>query len=120
MRKHKAKQIGFDPWNMQQMAEELQRAGFEAIRIPQSRYTMHEPTSMMLDLIRKKKLTHDGSQPLFRWCLGNLVLSVDNNNRWMPDKKRSGEKIDPVVAGIMALRCCSLAPQRARGNLFVA
>jgi phage terminase large subunit-like protein len=120
MRLHKVKQVGFDPWNMQQMAEELARAGYEPIRIQQSRYTMHEPTSMMLDMIRKRKFTHDGSQPMFRWCLGNLVLSVDANNRWMPDKKKSGEKIDPVVAGIMALRCCSLAPARARGSLFVA
>jgi len=120
MLRYKAKQIGFDPWNMQQMAEELQRAGFEPIRIQQSRYAMHEPTSMLLDMIRKRKITHDGSQPIYRWALGNLVVNVDANNRWMPDKKKSGEKIDPVVASIMALRCACLAPQRPRGNLFVS
>jgi phage terminase large subunit-like protein len=120
MLRYKVKQVGFDPWNMQQMAEEMQRAGFEPIRIQQSRYAMHEPTSMLLDLIRKKKITHDGTQPIYRWALGNLVVNVDANNRWMPDKKKSGEKIDPVVASIMALRCASLAAQRPRGNLFVS
>lgn len=120
MRQFKAKQIGFDPWNMQQMGEELQRSGFEAVRIPQQRYTMHEPTSLLLNLIRQKKITHDGTNSLLRWALGNLVLDVDSDDRWKPSKAKSGDKIDPVVALIMALRQCALAPAKARGNLFVA
>ena len=120
MRHYKAKQIGFDPWNMQQMGEELQRSGFEPVRIPQQRYTMHEPTSLLLELIRRHKITHDGTDSLFRWALGNLVLDVDSDNRWKPSKAKSGDKIDPVIAVIMALRQCSLAPTRSRGNLFVS
>jgi phage terminase large subunit-like protein len=74
----------------------------------------------LLDLIRRKKITHDGKDSLLRWSIGNLVLDVDSDNRWKPSKKKSGDKIDPVVALIMALRQCSLAPQRSRGSLFVA
>ena len=120
MRQFKVRQVAFDPWNMQQMGEELHRAGFDVIKVPQQRYTMHEPTSLLLDLIRRKKITHDGKDSLLRWSIGNLVLDVDSDNRWKPSKKKSGDKIDPVVALIMALRQCSLAPQRSRGSLFVA
>lgn len=120
MRKHRCRQVGFDPWNMQQLGEELQRSGFESVKIPMNRYAMHEPTSLFLDLIHKRKLTHDGTNSLMRWSLGNLVLNTDSNDRWMPDKRKSSEKIDPVVASIMALRLCSLAPSKSRGNLFVS
>lgn len=120
MRANKCRKVGFDPWNMQQLGEELVRAGFDAEKIPMNRYSMHEPTTLFLDLIRRHKLTHDGTDSLMRWSIGNLVVNVDSNNRWMPDKKRSGEKIDPVVSTIMALRLASLAKARSRGNLFVA
>lgn len=112
--------IGFDPWNMQQMAEELQAEGFEPVRINQNRFNLHEPLTLFLDLIRKRKIAHDGSQPLLRWAIGNLVINADSNERWMPDRKQSGDKIDPVVAAIMALRLASLAPAKARGSLFVS
>lgn len=112
--------IGFDPFNMRQMSEELQAQGMEPYAIQQNRYHMHEPLTLFLDLIRKRKITHDGSQPIFRWALGNLVINADANERWMPDRKQSSDKIDPVVAAIMALRLASLAPARARGSLFVS
>jgi len=120
MREHGGKQVAFDPWNMIQLGEELQSEGFQSIKIIQSRSLMHEPTSLLLDLIRKRRITHDGSQPVFRWALGNLVINTDANNRWMPDKKQSGDKIDPVVAGILALRLASLAKQKPRGAAFVS
>lgn len=120
MQRCDGRQIGFDPWNTQQMAEELQSEGFECVRISQSRYTLHEPLTLLLELIRKRKIKHDGSQPIFRWALGNLVINSDANERWMPDRKHSSEKIDPVVAAIMALRLASLAPSRTRGSLFIS
>ena len=120
MRAARCKQVGFDPWNMQQMGEELQRAGFESVKIPMNRYALHEPTSLFLDSIRRRKIAHSGDDSLMRWALGNMVLNVDSAERWMPDKKKSGDKIDPVVAAIMALRLASLAPQRSRGSLFVS
>lgn len=120
MREFGGKQIGFDPWNMIQMGEELMSDGFQSVKINQSRSILHHPTAMLLELIRKRRITHDGTQPVFRWALGNLVLNVDNNDRWMPDKKNSGDKIDPVVSAIMALRLASLAPSKPRGSLFVS
>ena len=120
MKEFGGRQIGFDPWNMQQMGEELQADGFSCVKITQSRYNMHEPTQLLLDLISKRRIRHDGSSPVYRWALGNLVVNADANDRWMPDRKQSGDKIDPVVASIMALRLASLAPAKPRGPLFVS
>ncbi len=114
------KLVGFDPWNLRQMGEEMQAEGFECVKIPQNRYNLHEPLRLFLDLVQKKRITHDGSWPLLRWAIENLVINSDSNERWMPDRKQSADKIDPIVAVIMALRLASLAPARPKGSLFVS
>jgi phage terminase large subunit-like protein len=113
------KQVGFDPWNMQQMGEELQTDGYQSVRIAQSRYNFHEPTQLWMDLTEKKKIIHDG-HPVVRWAVENLVLHIDADGKTKPDRKHSSEKIDPIVAILMALRLASLAPARPTGSLFVS
>ena len=112
------KQVGFDPWSTQQLAEQLDQEGFQCIVIQQNRFKLHEPTTLLLDLIEKRKIKHDGDS-ILRWCCGNMVLSIDNASRIMPDKKNSSEKIDCAVAAIMALKLASLAPESPRGPLFI-
>ena len=119
LQKWDGRQIGFDPWSMQATAEELQTEGFECVRIAQSRYNLHEPLTLLLDLIRKGLIRHDG-HPLFRWAFENLVINADSNERWMPDRANSADKIDPVAALIMGLRLASLAPARPQGSAFIS
>jgi phage terminase large subunit-like protein len=119
MHQHNAKEIVFDPWNMRQMGEEFISNGFDAMAMNQNRFNMHEPLNLLLDLIRRKRITHDGSQPIYRWALSNLIINTDASGKWMPDRKQSSEKIDPVVASIMALRRASLAKSRPKGSLFI-
>lgn len=115
-----ARQIGFDPWNMQQMGETFDADGFEAIKIPQNRYNHHAPLTLLLDLVRTRRIAHDGSQPILRWAMGNLVINSDASERWMPDRKNSKDKIDPAVAVLMALKLASIAKPRPKGSVFVS
>lgn len=112
-----ARDIGFDPWNMQQMGESFIEEGFDAIKIAQTRFNLHEPLSLLIELVKKRKIAHDGD-PILRWAIGNLVANVDSSNRWMPDRKNSKDKIDPAVASVMALRLCSLK-SKSHGGFFV-
>jgi phage terminase large subunit-like protein len=41
--------------------------------------------------------------PVARWMLSNVVIREDVNGNRRPDKKKSSEKIDGIVAAIMAL-----------------
>ena len=111
-------EVGFDPFNMQQMGESLIEEGFDAKKIAQNRFQLHEPINLLLDLVRRRKISHDGN-PILRWAIGNLIINSDANNRWMPDRKHSKDKIDPAVALIMALRLASLAKQKPKGSLFI-
>ena len=48
------------------------------------------------------KLDHMGN-PILRWNAANVVVKIDENENIRPDKKKSNERIDGVVALIMAI-----------------
>ena len=49
-----------------------------------------------------RKLSHDGN-PVLGWAMSNCVVDKDANGNPRPSKKRSVERIDPVVAAIIAV-----------------
>ncbi len=118
MLSHRSRQIGFDPWNSQQMAEELDRDGFEPVQVQQNRFKMNEPCMMLLDLIEKRRIRFH-NEPVLDWTAQNLVFDIDTAGRVLPSKSESSGKIDNIVATLMALKLAALAPERPRGNFFV-
>lgn len=113
-----ARNVAYDPYNGQQIAEELTREGLTPVRMAQNHSMFNEPIRDLMQAIRDGRFMHDGS-PLLRWCVSNAVLYRDRKDLWMFDKKTSAEKIDPIVAVTMAFRICSLAPARYRGALYL-
>ena len=47
-----------------------------------------------------------GGQPVLRWMAGNVVVDTDPAGNIKPTKAKSAEKIDGIVATIMALDRC--------------
>ena len=119
MLEHRSKQIAFDPWNSQQLAEELDKEGFEPVQVQQNRFKMNEPCMMLLDLIEKRKIRHH-DEPVLNWTAQNLVFDIDSAGRVLPSKKESSGKIDNIVALLMALKLAALAPERPRGPMFIS
>lgn len=109
--------VAYDPYNAQSLSEELTREGLQVLRMPQNHAMFNEPIRDFLQAVREKRVVHDGN-PLLRWCASNAVLYRDRKDNWMFDKKSSGEKIDPIVAVVMAFRVCCLAPARFSGKCF--
>lgn len=109
--------VAYDPYNAQSISEELTREGLQVLRMPQNHAMFNEPIRDFLQAIREGRVVHDGN-PLLRWCASNAVLYRDRKDNWMFDKKASGEKIDPIVAVVMAFRVCCLAPARFSGKCF--
>ena len=110
--------IAYDPYNGQQLGEELAQEGITAARMAQNQTNFNEAIRDLQQTIVDGRLAHDGNA-LLRWCVGNAVVNSDRSDRWMFDKRSSEEKIDPLVAVTMAFRIASLAPQRATGSLFI-
>ena len=110
--------VAYDQFNAQQLGEEITAAGIKAVSFRQNFLMYNEPLHNFLSLIERGKIRHDGN-PLLTWCAGNLAIKRDSADRWMPCKKSSKDKIDPLVACLMAFRLAMLSPPKPKGNLFV-
>ena len=110
--------VAYDPYNGQQLAESLASEGIVAARMAQNQANFNEAIRDFLQALKDGRITHDGN-PVLRWCVNNAVIARDRNDRWMFDKRESNEKIDAIVAVVMAFRMCCVAPERATGSLYI-
>ena len=100
--KHRVVSVGYDPNNAGGLAQQLENDGLKLKRVPQSFLHMSGPTRRWEAAVVGGKLHHDGN-PVLTWAMSNTVVELDYNTNPRPSKRRSVEKIDPVVAGIIAL-----------------
>lgn len=94
--------IGFDPWNASQLVNNLQEEGVPMIEMRQGAKTFHPPMQEFERRLRAGTIDHDGN-PVLTWAASNIVARYGVNNEMAPDKKNSQDKIDPIVAALMAL-----------------
>lgn len=113
----------YDDRHSLQMAQNLEADGIEAFAFKQSYLMYNEPLRDFLVAIREEKFHHDGN-PFLAYCASNLSRK-ESNGLWMPDKENSEDKIDPMVAMVMAYARAAFAeaPQKSsferRGVLTV-
>lgn len=110
--------VAYDQYNAQQFGDDLTEEGITAARMAQNFSMFNEPIRDFMQAIKDGRVRHNGNG-LLRWCAGNAIISRDRNDRWMFDKRSSSEKIDPIVAVVMAFRMASLAPARPRGKMYL-
>lgn len=95
-------EIAFDPWGAFQLSQQLAAKGFTMVQFRQGFISMSQPTKELMRLVLAQRLAH-GANPVLRWMADNLVVSTDAANNLKPDKKKSREKIDGMVATVMGL-----------------
>jgi len=103
---HNVRKIGADPWNLGNIASKLQSEGLEVVGIGQNTGSLSAPSKLLESLLYDKRLRHGGN-PVLTWMAGNVALYTDSNGNIKPDKARSTEKIDGIVALIMGLALAS-------------
>jgi phage terminase large subunit-like protein len=101
-KKYNIKNISFDRWNATQLCQNLDDLGFEMLRFGQGFSSMSSPTKELMRLVLEKRIAHGGN-PVLRWMADNLAISTDPAGNIKPDKKKAAERIDGIVALIMAL-----------------
>lgn len=95
-------EIAFDRWGASQISQTLDGAGFVMVGFGQGFASMSPPTKELMRLVLDGKLRH-GKHPVLRWMADNLVVTTDAAGNMKPNKAKSREKIDGIVAGVMAL-----------------
>jgi phage terminase large subunit-like protein len=79
------------------------------VEVRQGYKTLSEPAKEFEKLVVSKALRH-GGHPVLRWMVSNVAIRTDPNGNIAPDKAASSDRIDGVVASIMALSRAIVAP----------
>ncbi|WP_424360241.1 terminase large subunit [Methylocystis parvus] len=106
--------IGFDPWNATKLVTDLQNEGVEAsrfLKVRQGIPSLGESTKVFEKLVFAGALDH-GNHPVLTWMAGNAFVRFDRNMNFAPDKEKSREKIDGIVAAIIAHATLLSAPEQ--------
>jgi len=97
-------EVAFDRWGASQVQTKLMDMGGEdwLVGFGQGYASMNAPTKELERLIGARRLAHGGN-PVLTWMAGNVVASKDAAGNIKPDKAKSTEKIDGIVALIMGI-----------------
>lgn len=104
-KKYHIKEIAYDRWNATQMVQNLEDEGFTMVPFGQGFKDMSPPSKELYKLLMEGSIIHGGN-PVLKWMAQNVVMRQDPAGNIKPDKERSVEKIDGIVALIMGLDRC--------------
>lgn len=100
-------EIAYDRWNSSQLVNNLVADGAPMVTMGQGYASMSAPTKELQRLIllgtEAKPVMRHGGNPAVRWTVDNFAVALDPAGNVKPDKKNAADKIDPVVALVMAL-----------------
>lgn len=96
------RELAFDRWNATQLVTQLQEDGANCVPFGQGFASLSAPTKELERLLLDGSLRH-GNHPILRWMAANVAVEQDAAGNLKPSKRRSTERIDGVVALIMAL-----------------
>lgn len=109
-------EIAVDRWNATQMIQNLEGEGFTIVPFGQGFSSMSAPTKEFYRLLMEGKVIHGGN-PVLRWMAGNVVIDTDPAGNIKVTKAKSKEKIDGIVAAIMALDRC-IRQENQSGSVY--
>ena len=103
-------EIAVDRWNSTQLVTQLQGelSHINMAMFGQGFRSMSAPCKLLESLVMSKKC-HHGGNPVMRWMMSNVAIESDAADNVKISKKRSTEKVDGIVALVMALARASEA-----------
>lgn len=100
--KYETLALGFDPWQATQLAQNLLSRGAPMIEISANVKNFSEPMKHLQALIYQG-LYHTNNDPVLEWTAANVVCHLDAKDNIYPRKELPENKIDPIVAMILAM-----------------
>jgi phage terminase large subunit-like protein len=93
--------IAYDRTFAGELVRNLQDEGVTMVEFGQGFISMGPAAAEFMRLLIGRELQHGGN-PVATWCASNVTVRRDPTGNEKPDKERSTERIDAIVAGIMA------------------
>ena len=94
-----------DRWNATQFVVNLRDEGIEAQMFGQGFGSMSGPSKWLERAVLLQQIDH-GGHPVLRWCASNVAVVEDHAENIKPSKDESSDRIDGIVATIMAVGGC--------------
>lgn len=95
-------EVAYDPFQATMLVTELMKQGIPVVEVKATVNNFSEPMKELDALIKAKRLAHD-DDPVMTWMISNVVAKEDAKENVYPRKEKDENKIDGVVALIMAL-----------------
>lgn len=95
------KEIALDPHDATKITTELLTEGAPVVHVPQNMVNLSEPMKQLDAEILDGKIRHTGC-PVMTWMISNVTTKENYRGQVYPRKEREENKIDGVVALIMA------------------
>lgn len=96
------REVPFDPFQATQFSTRMLDEGFPMIEVGATVKNFSEPMKKLEALILERQIQFD-MDPVAMWAFGNVTARVDLKDNIFPNKEQPQNKIDPVVALIMAV-----------------
>lgn len=109
-RRYDIVELAFDRTFAGEIVRNLMDEGLNLVEFGQGFLSMGPATAEFSRKLLGGELQH-GDDPVASWCASNVTIRTDPAGNQKPDKERSIERIDPIVALIMAAGRSMLADQ---------
>lgn len=109
--------IAYDPWNAQQMVNNLMDAKLPLVQFRQGTASYH-PAMQALERAYTSGHFHHGGDPVLFWQAANIVARKDPNSNMAPHREKSADKIDAMAALLMAMGVAQSAQDRREFKMF--
>lgn len=96
------REVPYDPFQATQMSTRMAAQGVPMVEMRPTVLNFSEPMKQLEALVLQGRLHHNGD-PVMTWMMSNVVAHMDAKDNIYPRKERPENKIDGVVALIMAL-----------------
>lgn len=96
------REVPYDPFQATQLSTRMAAQGVPMVEMRPTVLNFSEPMKQLEALVLQGRLHHNGD-PVLTWMMSNVVAHMDAKDNIYPRKERPENKIDGVVALIMAI-----------------
>ena len=100
--RYEVAEVPYDPFQATQLSTRMVNEGVPMVEMRPTVLNFSEPMKQLEALVFEKRFHHNGD-PILTWMVSNVVCHTDAKDNIYPRKERPENKIDGVVALIMAL-----------------
>ncbi len=98
-------EIAYDPWNSNEIVQNLMDEGMEMVQFRQGYASMSAPSKDFEKKVLAREINH-GNNPVTAWMISCTEVKSDpsdNIKPVKPERKKTGKRIDGTVTSIMSL-----------------